>query len=113
MTPEFLSALAGSALSLAAAYVPGVSGWYAGLDGVRKRLVMLGLLAGAALACYAAACSRLAVRLEWPPLTCGADGAATVARAFITALAANQATFLIGAPSGAPGGTTSGTPTRQ
>ncbi len=96
VSPEFLSALAGSALSLIVAYAPGVSDWYAALPGEGKRLLMLGMLAAAALACYAAACSGLSAALQWPPLTCNAPGMIVLAKAFLSAIIANQATFLIG-----------------
>jgi len=92
MTPELLSSLGAILLSLAASYLPGFSPWYGALAGEHKRLLMLGLLALTALACYGLACAGLAEALELG-LTCDEPGALALARAFLAALVANQATF--------------------
>ncbi len=84
LTSETLSALAGLLLSLAASYLPGFRQWFDALTGERKRLLMLGLLA---LATAGVAGFELLNRrpLDLPG----------VAAAFVAALAANQAAYLI------------------
>lgn len=85
MTAELLASLAGALISLAAAYLPGFSNWFEQLDGVYKRLVMLGALLIAAL--FASLGPALQNRLPadlW-----------NVAQAFVAALLANQATYLL------------------
>ncbi len=94
MDSETLSAAAGLLLSLAASYLPGFAEWYAALEGARKRLVMLGLLAAVAGAAYGLACAGFADDLGLR-LTCDAPGALALLRAFLTALAVNQATYLL------------------
>jgi hypothetical protein len=94
MTPELLTSVAASVLSLVFAYAPGVSEAYASLRPVQKRLVMLGLLAGVAAGMFGAAC------LGWAPLlgieaACSRQGAVMYLRLFFAALAANQSTFLL------------------
>lgn len=85
MTAELLASLAGALISLAAAYLPGFSRWFEGLDGVHKRLVLLGALLVAALAASLgqAAQDRLPADV-W-----------NLAQAFLAALLANQATYLL------------------
>jgi hypothetical protein len=99
MTAETLSAIAGALLSLAAAYAPGVSGWFAALDPLRKRLVMLGALALAAGGILAVEClgwwAYLATPAGAPATSCDTPGALGVARVFVKALMANQTTFLL------------------
>lgn len=93
MTPQDLTAAAGILLSLAFSYLPGVKDRYDQLDGVAKRLAMLLALLCATLGAYALAC--------WlPPLTpagvtCDSIGAISLGRAFVLAVIANQATYLV------------------
>ena len=94
MNPELLSSICGVLLSLAASYIPGFSGWYTSLDGVVKRLAMLGLLAAVALACYGLACAGLSGELGLS-LACHQPGALALMRAFMAALVSNQSAFLI------------------
>ena len=91
MTADLLSSIVGILLSLAASYLPGFSGWYGPLDASRKRLVMLGLLAGVALAVYGLACAGWGGSV----VTCDETGITAIVRAFVAALIANQATYLI------------------
>lgn len=104
---QLLAAAAGVLLSLGAAYVPGFAGWYQGLAGVHKRLVMLGLLAAASLLSAGLAClpgAGPAGRLGLPEVACSQAGVGELLAAFLAALVANQATFVIavrGADSGA------------
>ena len=90
MTPDQLSALAGILLSLALAYVPGLAEWYAGLEGRAKRLVMVGLLLTAAGGALAYQCRSIAA--------CYTAGWEQLLSAFIAALVANQATYLLAVP---------------
>ena len=94
MTPELLSSFCAVLLSLAASYVPGFSVWYASLDGSRKRLVMLGLLAGISAGVYGLACLGMAEALGLP-LACDQPGGLALMRAFLAALISNQAAFAI------------------
>lgn len=88
MTPELLARIAGVVLSLALAYVPGVSTWYNALSSQLKVTVMGVLLVLAAAGSLLAHCG-------------GADGECLRSNlpvflsALIAALAANQATFLM------------------
>jgi hypothetical protein len=106
MTPipisaEFITTAGGVLLSLGISYIPGLQARFDRLDGVHKRLVMLGLLALASLGVFGLAC------LQWGdagnPLqalgvqgvTCSQAGALGLIRSFVLAVIANQATFLI------------------
>ena len=89
--PSLLASIAGILLSLAFAYVPGLSDWYANQTAQIKSLIMLLALIGAAFGSYAAACWQL---FDIPGLTCTEGGARVLVSAFIMALAANQSTYL-------------------
>lgn len=91
MTPELLAGLAGVLLSLLFAYIPGAEGWFAALDGVKKRLVMLGLLISAVVLVAIASCTGL----YDVGIACTQAGIADLIRLFLTAFVANQATYLM------------------
>ncbi|MCC6192278.1 MAG: hypothetical protein IT318_24870 [Anaerolineales bacterium] len=94
--PETLTLFAGVALSVVMAYTPGLRAKYDALSADYKRLVMLGLLLIVTAAIYLGACAGLGADL--PLLTavsCTRSGAVGMGTAFISALIANQATFLI------------------
>jgi hypothetical protein len=96
--PAVLAAIAGALLSLLAGLTPA----YNRLPGAHKRLVMAGLLALAALAVYALACLGNQVSLGTPgtpAVSCDQPGLLSLIEAFLAALTANQATFLISAKS--------------
>lgn len=97
MSADFLSSIAGAALSLAFSYLPGASDWFGQLDGTRKRLVMLGLLLLTSLAVFALSCSAWASDLGLE-IACSQSGAIGLARSFLLALVANQAAFSISPP---------------
>ncbi|HFC09054.1 MAG TPA: hypothetical protein ENJ54_04235 [Chloroflexi bacterium] len=97
MDANFLSALAGVLLSLIFSYVPGARQWYGALDGVHKRLVMLAFLLAAALVVVAVACSGFGPDFQ-VGVTCDRSGLVVLAKAFITGLATNQATYLVSPP---------------
>ncbi len=86
-----LASIAGILLSLAFAYIPGLSDWYANQTAQIKSLVMLLALIGAAFGAYAASCWQL---FDIPGLTCTEGGARVLVSAFIGALAANQSAYL-------------------
>jgi len=106
MTPilisaEFLTAASGVLLSLGFSYIPGLQTRFDRLDGVHKRLVMLGLLALASLGVFGLACLQWAnaenplQALGIQGVTCSQVGALGLVRSFVLAVIANQATFLI------------------
>lgn len=94
MTPELLCSFCAVLISLAASYIPGFSGWYAALEGIYKRLLMLALLAALSLAIYAAACLGWSETLSLR-LSCDQPGALALSRAFLAALISNQAAYAI------------------
>lgn len=94
MTPELLSSFCAVLVSLAASYIPGFSDWYGGLEGIHKRLLMLGLLAALALGVYALACLGLGSQIS-VSLTCDTPGALALGKAFLAAVVSNQAAFAI------------------
>jgi hypothetical protein len=93
LTPETLSYYAGIILSLACSYFPGIENKYKTLDGAYKRLVMLLLLLITTAGIFALSCWPLTA--QYMPVTCAAEGIKQLVPAFIGALIANQAVFLI------------------
>jgi len=94
MTAETLALYAGVLLSLLVGYIPGLSRWFDGLDGVYKRLVMAGLLLLVAIGVVAISCAGYGT-VFGIPVTCDQAGIAGVLRAFVLALIANQATYVL------------------
>jgi len=90
MTSDLLSSVAGIILSLAFSYLPGVSDWFSGLDGVHKRLIMAGLLLVVAVGAFGLGCANVLGTVE-----CSRDGALGLASAYISALIANQSAYQI------------------
>lgn len=91
MSSEFISSIAGIILSLAFSYVPGLSEWYAELDGRSKRLVMLALLVVVAFGSYGFSCTGI----NGLGLTCDRPGLETLLWSLVAAMASNQSAFLI------------------
>lgn len=90
MSAELLSSLSGVFLSLSFSYVPGVKDSFDELSATGKRLVMLLLLLAMSLSAFGLSCA------QWINyVTCDQRGAQTAITAFIAALVANQATFLV------------------
>lgn len=86
MDVEIIGAVAGLLLSAVFSFVPKLNTAYAALDGVYKRLIMLGTLLGAVLLIWGAGCMGLwGTCYEWRE----------VVKGFFSALVANQATYLI------------------
>jgi hypothetical protein len=94
MTPELLASIAAVLLSLFASYFPGFAPWFDALAPNAKRLLMLALLVLTTLACYVLACADLAASFQIPA-TCDPAGATDLVKAFLAALVANQAAYLI------------------
>lgn len=90
LTPELLSEIAGVLLSLAFGYVPGLQQWYGALEGIYKRLIMLGLLLLVAAAAYGLACAGVL-----QGVVCSEEGLLRLVKVFIAAAIANQATYLL------------------
>ena len=93
MTSVQLSAIAGILLSLIFSYVPQVQEWYGAKDSKTQSLIMLGLLALVAVATYGISCAGW-----WPGLTsvtCDQAGIKSLIEAFVAAVIANQATYVI------------------
>ena len=90
MTDNLLVGIAGILLSLGFGYIPGLSDWYAALDGVRKAPAMAVLLLGAAVGVFLAGGYS-----PWQFATCDEAGMWGLVELLITALVANQATYQI------------------
>ncbi len=91
MESNVLVMVAGVILALAFGYVPGLRGWYEAQDAVRKAQVMALLLLLASGGVFGAACYT-----PWVAVECTGAGFWQLAELFVTALIANQATYLIG-----------------
>ena len=88
---ESLSLLAGAALSLLFAYVPGLSGWFDGLDSTYKRLVMGASIVVVGAASYGLGCAGLE-----GAITCSTDSAWVLVKLIGLTLVANQSTYSLG-----------------
>jgi hypothetical protein len=91
MSAEELSLVVGLLLSLLFSYVPGFKGRFEALATETKRLVMAGLLVLVAVGSYGVACWNI---LD-VGVSCDQPGIVGLVTAFIAALVANQATYLI------------------
>lgn len=94
MQADPVSAMAGVLLSLGFSYAPGARDWFGKLTGTQKRLVMLGLCLVVVLVEFGLACTGFAMDFG-VTVTCDRTGAVQLTMAFIGAVIANQATFLI------------------
>ena len=94
MTPQSISTAAAVLLSLAFSYIPSLSNWYAKLDGVGKRLVMLCLLVATAVSAFGLACSRHGSAFGLT-ITCDEPGAIALLQSLVLAVMANQSAYLI------------------
>lgn len=90
LSAENLAAIAGTILSLAFSYIPGLSGWFDGRLPTQKRLIMAALLLIIAGAAFGLACAQIVTAV-----TCDRPGAVGLVQTVIAALVANQAAFLI------------------
>jgi len=94
MSPQTLSAIAATIISLLFSYLPGFKTWYTPLSPTLKRLLMLAAVSLAAAGAFGLACAGWGDQLNLN-LTCDQRGALGLLQSLIAALAANQATFLI------------------
>lgn len=94
MTTLELTTYASIVLSLVFSYVPSLSDWYAVQSATNKRLVMLAALVVVTLGAFGISCTPLAVTLGLT-VACTTAGAYALIPAFVAAVIANQATFVI------------------
>ncbi len=90
MSAEKLAVLAGIVISLLFSYVPGFATWYNPLDGIKKRLIMLGALLLVPLGAFGLSCAT-----PIDGVTCNQVGAWALVQVFVTAAIVNQATFAL------------------
>lgn len=94
MSAESLSLVAGTILSLAFSYVPGVRSWFLGINPAIKRLIMLALLAVTSAGVYGLSCLGWAI--EWDiTLSCDQTGLLGLVKQFVIAIIANQSIYTI------------------
>lgn len=94
LTPILISSVAGIVMSLVFEYLPVVSTWYNKLLNNYQKLIMLGVMAVIVASIYAFNC------LGWftgyiPVVSCSSSGREAAVLAFIAAMIANQATYLV------------------
>jgi hypothetical protein len=94
MSAETLSLIAGTVLSLAFSYLPGVSDWYAALEATNKRLVMLGLLVLSTGAVFGLACAGWGAEFGLD-LSCDRRGLLGLVQQLVLAIIANQGVYAI------------------
>lgn len=94
MTAESLALVSGVILSLLFSYIPGLNSKYKSLDGVYKRLVMLGLLLLVSGVIYGIACLGWAASIGIA-VTCDQAGVIELGKGFVLAMIANQTTYSI------------------
>ena len=85
-----LASLMGVVTSLIFSYVPGLKARFESLSSDYKKLVMIGILFLVVLGVYGASCFDL-----YMGITCDLAGAKTMLSLFISALVANQTTYLL------------------
>jgi putative flippase GtrA len=90
MTGTELAAIAGILLSLLFSYLPGLKTWYSQKDSQTQSLIMLVLLLLTATGVYGLSCSGM-----WSFVTCDNAGIKALIEAFIAALVANQAAYVL------------------
>lgn len=85
-----ISALGGALLSWALAYIPGLSDKWKPLDGTKKRLILLILMAVGAGAIFGLSCASINVGIT---VACTQNGAVTVITNFVLAAMASQTAY--------------------
>lgn len=100
LTADEISSGAAILLTLLFAYFPYLNTWYESLDntprgGTWKRLIVLGSLLVISGGAYGLSCAGWLDQLFGVQVACTQAGALGLVRAFVLALIANQATFLI------------------
>lgn len=89
MTAEQLSSIVGVVLSLACAYVPGISEWFNGLSGKQKTTLMGVLLILVSLVIFGLSCGAITET----GIKCDKAGAEQLFWILIAALMANQTVY--------------------
>ena len=90
MNSSTLAALAGVLLSLGFSYIPGLNDWYDSQQPTNKRLIMALSIIAVAAGAFGLSCAGVL-----QSVACDQAGALGLVEAVISALVANQATFLI------------------
>lgn len=90
ITAELIAAVAGILLSLAFSYIPGINAKFALLEGIYKRLIMLGLALLAAVGVFGLSCVGLL-----DGVTCDQAGAWGLFGLFVEVAIANQAAYML------------------
>lgn len=89
LTPDFLSLVAGTIISLVLSYIPGLKAWYEKLSGDWKRFILLVCLALASAGVFALGCAGFITT----SLTCDKMGVWAMIQYFILAAIASQGTY--------------------
>lgn len=92
LTPQLLAGIVGLALSLVFAYIPKLNTWYAAKSEDTKKSIMGVLLIVFGVAIYALACVP---SLGFPFVACPTGGIWSLLTIILSALVANQGTYLI------------------
>ena len=90
MTGQQLAIAAGILLSLAFSYIPSLQAWYSAKDSKTQSAIMLAALAVITAGALGVSCANW-----WPLVTCDQIGVKSLIEAFVAALIANQATYVI------------------
>lgn len=91
MTPELLSAIAATIVSLLIEWVPPFANWFQPLDVSAKKLVSLALFILVGAAVYGLSCAGLAEQLGIPAVVCDQSGVIVLLKAVFGAVVASQA----------------------
>lgn len=92
MNDAQLALLAGTLLSLAFSYIPGLKERFEKQTSETKRLIMAGSLLVVSLFTFGSACVNLGLPFD---ITCDQAGAVGLATTFLLSLVSNQATYQI------------------
>ena len=95
LTATQLSAIVGVLLSLVFTFIPGLKTWYASLDATKKPVVMVVALFLTTAVIFGLACLPSS---PYQYFTCDIAGFWQAVALFVSALIANQATYLITSP---------------
>ena len=90
MTSEQLGSIAGIVLSLLFSYIPGVRDRFALLSSTEKSLFMAAMLLAVSIGAFGLSCASVVNVIE-----CSQSGVVQLVSVFISALVANQATYVL------------------
>ena len=90
MTSEQLGSIAGIVLSLLFSYIPGVRDRFALLSSTKKSLFMAAMLLAVSVVALGLSCASVVNVIE-----CSQSGVVQLVSVFISALVANQATYML------------------